>query len=181
MLTMAAVRTMRVWSLAVCAAGLGVAPGWAQSTSVCFPHGDTCHPQSTAVLQQVVVNYAPQTVYRTQWTQVPLTLYRPLTTTDPVTGCTVTCIRPCTTYQLQARRVPHTTLRPVYSTIAVNTAPLPSYHAAPTTSYVLPAAPGFGVPEAGCGVSLQGAVPYDPSPASQPSRPAALPALPADL
>ncbi len=65
---------------------------------------------------RVVVNYVPQTAYRTSWKQVPVTQYRPVTNSDPCTGCTVTCMKPCTTYTYQAQRVPYTTYRPVYRT-----------------------------------------------------------------
>ena len=65
---------------------------------------------------RTVVNYVPQTAYRTSWKQVPVTQYRPVTNSDPCTGCTVTCMRPCTTYTYQAQRVPYTTYRPVYRT-----------------------------------------------------------------
>lgn len=65
---------------------------------------------------RTVVNYVPQTAYRTSWKQVPVTQYRPVTNSDPCTGCTVTCMKPCTTYTYQAQRVPYTTYRPVYRT-----------------------------------------------------------------
>lgn len=65
---------------------------------------------------RTVVNYVPETCYRTDWQRVPVTQYRPVTNSDPCTGCTVTCMRPCTTYTWQAKRVPYTTYRPVYRT-----------------------------------------------------------------
>lgn len=66
--------------------------------------------------QRVVVNYVPCTSYRTAYERVPVTTYRPQTTSDPCTGCTVTCMRPCTTYTYRCKRVPYTTYRPVYKT-----------------------------------------------------------------
>lgn len=68
--------------------------------------------------QRVVVNYVPCTSYRTTYERVPVTTYRPQTTSDPCTGCTVTCMRPCTTYTYRCKRVPYTTYRPVYRTEA---------------------------------------------------------------
>ncbi|MEM9944239.1 MAG: hypothetical protein AAF939_21975 [Planctomycetota bacterium] len=65
---------------------------------------------------RTVVNYVPYTAYRTAYKRVPVTQYRPVTNTDPCTGCTVTCMRPCTTYTYQCQRVPYTTYRPVYRT-----------------------------------------------------------------
>lgn len=70
----------------------------------------TCQQTCT----RTVVNYVPYTAYRTNWKQVPVTSYKPVTTSDPCTGCTVTCMKPCTTYTYQCQRVPYTTYRPVY-------------------------------------------------------------------
>lgn len=72
----------------------------------------TCNKTCT----RTVVNYVPYTAYRTSWKRVPVTSYRPVTNSDPCTGCTVTCMRPCTTYTYQMQRVPYTTQRPVYRT-----------------------------------------------------------------
>ncbi len=63
---------------------------------------------------RTVVNYVPYTAYRTNWNRVPVTQYRPVTSSDPCTGCTVTCMKPCTTYTYKMQRVPYTTYRPVY-------------------------------------------------------------------
>lgn len=65
---------------------------------------------------RTVVNYVPYTAYRTEWKRVPVTQYRPVTNSDPCTGCSVTCMRPCTTYTYQCQRVPYTTYRPEYRT-----------------------------------------------------------------
>ncbi len=82
---------------------LGLQPG--QCATTCQ---QTC--------SRVVVNYVPCTSYRTTYQRVPVTQYRPQTTTDPCTGCSVTCMRPCTTYSYRMSRVPYTTYRPVYRT-----------------------------------------------------------------
>lgn len=70
----------------------------------------TCQKTCT----RTVVNYVPCTAYRTVTKRVPVTQYRPETTSDPCTGCTVTCMKPCTSYTYQCQRVPYTTYRPVY-------------------------------------------------------------------
>lgn len=70
----------------------------------------TCQQTCT----RTVVNYVPYTAYRTCYKKVPVTTYKPVTTSDPCTGCTVTCMKPCTTYTNQCERVPYTTYRPVY-------------------------------------------------------------------
>jgi hypothetical protein len=61
------------------------------------------------------VNYVPQTCYRTQYVNVPVTTYRPVVGRDPCSGCPVTCMRPATTYVQQARLIPYTTYRMVLS------------------------------------------------------------------
>lgn len=75
-----------------------------------------CARTCNQTCSRVVVNYVPYTAYRTDWKRVPVTQYRPETSTDPCTGCTVTCMKPCTTYNWQMQRVPYTTYRPVYRT-----------------------------------------------------------------
>lgn len=59
------------------------------------------------------VNYVPQTCYRTQYINVPVTTYQPVVSRDPCTGCPVTCCRPSTSYVRQAQLVPYTTYRRV--------------------------------------------------------------------
>lgn len=75
-----------------------------------------CMKTCQQTCSRTVVNYVPYTAYRTSWKRVPVTTYRPVTNSDPCTGCTVTCMRPCTTYTYQMQRVPYTTQRPVYRT-----------------------------------------------------------------
>ena len=75
-----------------------------------------CMKTCQKTCSRTVVNYVPYTAYRTSWKRVPVTSYRPVTNSDPCTGCTVTCMRPCTTYTYQMQRVPYTTQRPVYRT-----------------------------------------------------------------
>ena len=75
-----------------------------------------CQQTCMQTCQKVTVNYVPYTDYRTTWQRVPVTNYRPVTSTDPTSGCTTTCMRPCTDYQWQLQRIPYTTYRPVYQT-----------------------------------------------------------------
>ena len=87
----------------------------AASANGCLQPG-VCQVNCQRTCRRTVVNYVPQTCYRTQWQRIPITQYRPVTNSDPCSGCTVTCMRPCTTYRWQAQRVPYTTYRPVYRT-----------------------------------------------------------------
>jgi hypothetical protein len=73
-----------------------------------------CMKTCNKTCSRTVVNYVPYTAYRTNWKKVPVTKYRPVTSSDPCTGCTTTCMKPCTTYTYQCQRVPYTTYRPVY-------------------------------------------------------------------
>ena len=96
----------------------------AQSPGTCMT---TCPKTCYQTVNRVVANYVPYTAYRTQWYRVPVTYYRPVTNTNPQSGCVTTCMQPCTTYQMQARRVPYTTYRTVYRTVQ---------HRVPYTTYV---------------------------------------------
>ena len=73
-------------------------PGTAVPANTC----PTCAPVAAP---RMVTNYVPPD-YRTTWVQVPVTTYRPVMATDPVTGLPVNAVLPCTTYQWQARRTP---------------------------------------------------------------------------
>ncbi len=71
---------------------------------------------TTCYKPQQCCRYVPQTCYRTVYTNVPVTTYRPVSSCDPCTGCVTTCMKPCTTYQRQAQSVPYTTYRMVCET-----------------------------------------------------------------
>ena len=86
------------------------------SASVAGLQPGQCATTCQQTCSRVVVNYVPCTSYRTSYERVPVTQYRPQTSSDPCTGCTVTCMRPCTTYTYRMKRVPYTTYRPVYRT-----------------------------------------------------------------
>jgi len=148
----------------------------------------SCAPTAT---RPMVVRYIPRTCYRTVWVSVPVTTYRPVNTCDPVTGCQVTCMRPCTSMTWQARRVPYTTFRAVY-----RPAWLPALFAAPACGPAgcptgVTCGPGGCPTGAGCGVRTFGAAfgacngagcrscaPV--SPATPPAGPSGLSPVPAD-
>ncbi|MFM7739363.1 MAG: hypothetical protein ACKO9H_08165, partial [Planctomycetota bacterium] len=75
-----------------------------------------CQVTCNQTCSRTVVNYVPYTAYRTSWEQVPVTQYKPVTNSDPCTGCSVTCMKPCTSYVWQAKQVPYTTYRACYRT-----------------------------------------------------------------
>jgi hypothetical protein len=80
-------------------------------------------------------SYVPQTCYRTQYVNVPVTTYRPVVSRDPCSGCPVTCLRPTTSYVQQAQLVPYTTYRRVLSNPCCGAAaPVVSAGYAPTYS-----------------------------------------------
>jgi hypothetical protein len=79
-------------------------------TTCCQP---VCQPVCQPACPQQVCSYQPQTCYRTVTQQVPVTVYRPVTTVDPCTGCPSTTMQACTTMTTQVQRVPVTTYRQV--------------------------------------------------------------------
>lgn len=89
-------------------------PGYAQMPGSCTT---TCPKTCYQTVNRVVANYVPYTAFRTEWYRVPVTYYRPVTSSNPQTGCVTTCMQPCTYYQMQARRVPYTTYQTVYRTV----------------------------------------------------------------
>ena len=134
----------------------------------------------TACLQPAcgqVVNYMPQTCYRTVYVNAPVVAYRPVTACDPCTGCPTTVMRPVTSFATQARLVPYTTYRPVVTagyapvvpacaTCAPAAVPMarPAYYApsVPMAPPVAPAAPAC------CGASAATAPTLNYAPAGVP-------------
>lgn len=93
-------------------------------------------------------SYQPQTCYRTQCVNVPVTTYRPVTSCDPCTGCPVTTLRPTTAFVRQVRYLPYTTYRPVCTT---GCAPVATAVAAPVaTSYYPTTIQANAAPAASC-------------------------------
>jgi hypothetical protein len=123
----------------------------AETQACCFWHRPAPVVAAAPVQQ---VNYVPQTCYRTVFSPVPVTTFRPITTTDPCTGCPVTSLSPVTTVVQRPVVVPYTTFRPVVTTVMMPIAPAcPACSAcstcqAPTTSFFAPAAVA---PSCGCG------------------------------
>ena len=133
--------------------------------------GDACNPCQPQVCQRPVVQYMPQTFYRTTWARVPVTTYRPVVSADPCTGCRTTVMRPCTSYTWQARRVPYTTYRPVYRSVTAQR-PVCSFPGVGTTTFR---------PVVSSGCSSCNSVPYSPAVVSSPAAsatPMIVPATP---
>ena len=89
-------------------------------------------------------NYVPQVSYRSVFTSVPVTAYRPITTVNQCTGCPTTVVQPVTAYRMQPSLVPVTTYRPVAVSYApaCPTGACGGAVAAPIAStYYAPAAP----------------------------------------
>lgn len=143
------------------------------------------HPSYVAqpACAQQVVNYVPQTCYRTQYCSVPVTTYRPVAGYDPNTNCPVTCMRPVTTYVTQSRMVAYQTYRLQYSNpCATTAAPVtqtyyppattmaPTTYAAPQVSYqptATYAQPAVG----GCSSCAAGGSPYGATQSYMPVTP----------
>jgi hypothetical protein len=99
-------------------------------------------------------SYVPETTYRTQYQNVPVTTYKPSCEIDPCTGCPRECYQPITQYVQQAVNVPVTQYRAVTTTKYVQMQPgytgTPGYPAtpiaAPLTAPASPAASPFAAP-----------------------------------
>lgn len=100
---------------------------------------NSCQSSCTTVCRpapQIQVNYTPQTSYKYGWLQVPVTSYKPSTTVDPCTGCSVVSMKPCTSYTWKLSRIPYTTYRPTFTTTQAPT----------TVSYAPPSSACCGQP-----------------------------------
>jgi hypothetical protein len=101
-----------------------------------------------------VVNYVPQTCYRTQYVTVPVTTYRPSTGCDPCTGCPITTMRPVVSYVQQARMVPYTTYRAVVTSGCSPCGGAVTAGYAPVASYAAPASSCSGCSAAAAPASM---------------------------
>lgn len=107
---------------------------------------------------------APQTNYRTTWKRVPVTRYRPENSSDPITGQTVTVMKPCTTF----------TWRPVRRRCGFfarlfglcDPAPVAMACPAPALSQGAVSTPSAGTPPGGTPAPYY--VPGSPTPAAEP-------------
>ena len=88
------------------------------------------------------VQYRAQTRYRSTWVRVPVTVYRPTTAVDPLTGAVRTSTNACTTYTWQVRRVPVVQYKP----IRVFPGPPPANSGVPSVTVPASAIPAPGAP-----------------------------------
>lgn len=131
----------------------------------------TCQPVQPACPQQVC-SYQPQTCFRTVFQQVPVTVYRPVTTVDPCTGCPSTTMQACTTMTTQAQRVPFTSFRQVCQMVqpaAVEMAPaMQVQQFQPMQMQMMQQPQQFAMPTApvnpGCATCQGGYAPSAPAP-----------------
>ena len=94
-------------------------------------------------------SYVPETTYRTQYQNVPVTTYKPSCEVDPCTGCTRECMQPVTQYVQQAVNVPVTQYRAVTTTKYVQMQPgAGAYPGAPPAFAAPAAAPMMAPPPA---------------------------------
>lgn len=125
----------------------------------CFHRAPACPAPACPTPVATQVNYVPQTCYRTVYSPVAVTSYRPVCTTDPCTGCPVQSMTPVTTYVQRPVVVPYTTYRPVVTTVQMPVVPACSTCSAcaapvaPTATYYAPAAVAAPAPSCGCGAS----------------------------
>ncbi len=91
--------------------GCGTTTYYAPTVAAYAPAAPACCPQ------QQVVNYMPQTAYRSVVVSRPVVSYVPQPACDAC-GRSTTVMRPVTTYVAQQQLVPYTTYRPVVSTVA---------------------------------------------------------------
>lgn len=130
--------------------------------------------QACAPCQRATTYYAPDPYYRTTWTRMPVTNYRPVMAASPTAGYPVVTMQPCNTNIWQARRVPSYAFHPIYSGYAPAPAPgCSTCGAAPTAApYYSPATPTMVGPAVSSGVVTPGASTPGmtvPGPASSPA------------
>ena len=111
-------------------------------------------PPPPVVVPVQQVSYVPETTYRTQYQNVPVTSYKPSTEIDPCTGCPRECMQQVTNYVQQAVNVPVTQYRAVYSTKYVQMQQAAPAYSAPAAAAVYPGAVAApAMPAAGVGTS----------------------------
>lgn len=126
-----------------------------ESQAIFHWFGNCCRPQTTFMPVAPAVNcnpcgtqvaqYVPQTCFRQECIQVPVTVMSPTTSCDPCSCCPTTVMRPVTVMQQQVRMVPYTTYRIVYSNpspcatgCATPAAPASTYYYQPTAPAMAP-------------------------------------------
>ncbi len=103
-------------------------------------------PPAPVMVPMQKTSYVPETTYRTEYRNVPVTTYKPSCEIDPCTGCPVECMQPVTQYVQQAVNVPVTQYRAVTSTQYVQMQP--GYAGAPAYAPPVAGAPTTGAPAA---------------------------------
>jgi hypothetical protein len=88
-------------------------PTTANATTAYYAPAAVAAPACSTCVQQV--NYVPQTSYKVQIVNKPVTTMQPTTIVDSCTGCAQTVLRPVTTYVQEQQYVPTTVYRPVVS------------------------------------------------------------------
>jgi len=129
-------------------------------------------------VQPQIVNYMPQTAFRSVIVNRPVVSFMPQTACDAC-GHATTVMRPVTSFVAQQQLVPYTTFRPV-----VMPAAQPCCGATPVTASFAPAAPVAAPAPACCGSTPTPSLSsFSPAPATptiiQPSTVTAMPAAPA--
>ena len=130
------------------------------TTTFYTPYVASYAPVAPACPTQQVVNYMPQTAYRTVMVNRPVVSYMPTQACDAC-GRSTTVMRPVTSYVAQQQLVPYTTYRPVVTSVAQ-----PCCATVPTTvSYApAPAAPAC------CGATPTPTLSsYSPAPVAAPA------------
>jgi hypothetical protein len=148
-------RTLRVALVAVTAVTVPAA-----SANACHLFDRCCGRATTAYYAPVVaapapvccpqpqvVNYVPQTCYRTVYVNQPVVAYQPMTACDAC-GRATTVMRPVTTFVAQPRVVPYTTYRavamPAQPCCATAAPVAQAYYAPPAVPAAAPAQPCCG-------------------------------------
>jgi hypothetical protein len=125
-------------------------------------------PAPVCCPQPQVVNYMPQTCYRTVYVNTPVVAYQPATACDPC-GRATTVMRPVTTFVTQARLVPYTTYRAVAAPAqpcCATAAPVAQTFYAPAVSTVPAAAPACCAPASATYTPAPAVSTYNPAPVS---------------
>ena len=140
------------------------------------PACNTCNYAPAPVCN--TCNYVPQVSYRSVFTSVPVTAYRPVTMTNPCTGCPTTVMQPVTTYRMQPSIVPVTSYMPVqtcgYAAPACATGACGVAAAPIASSYYTPVAPAAPA----CSTCNGGGATYTPAAPSTLGPATSVPSIP---
>ncbi|MBL9122580.1 MAG: hypothetical protein JNG90_03040 [Planctomycetaceae bacterium] len=104
-----------------------------------------CQPATPCAAPVQVAQYVPQTSYRTQYVNVPVTTYKPVSSCGPC-GNTQVSYMPVTTYQTQAQLVPYTSYRIVYSNVVAAQPVVANYAVAVQPAVAQPVVANYAAP-----------------------------------